>query len=1046
MPYQNYDVYLEADGVSRGFLISNSKNTGNKQYTVSLAPTFAPQQRLNTANLYEGQPPEVTVTSASEQWTTGAGVFDASASSASAGIRLYAYDYSRGVDLSDEHRAYLSPKRNLSDVHNEDTFNGHAIRFIATSFGTFCITENEIYRWSVTDEHWNSVNTLGSYLPGALEHDGYLYVPRSGTNAYIYSNDGVNWTESTRSSNDKYATAFCNRGDNGETSATYNVIVRLRGNAVSASTDGLNSGSAWSTEDQIGPTNETSKAITPDTNNVIIWKREGVYTFDFQNVDNFYTSSYNDVGNADYVFQWVDGLFYANYGTSVFQFDFTNSSIVRVYPTQYMDSPELRGQVVGITGDDQFLYIAIKNSDGRTYMMKGKPGGAFHSYAVFNIYEHESLPAGSGSNDASIGTVAWSDPSYITTPDSQYATTASAGTSEWLVADNFGFNIPSDALVTGVLTTVYRKKTLDAVVVSDTQVGSLTTTTSATWTHTCSGDNRYIAVSLLYSEGTEGVSVSSVTFDGDGLELLRRQQLPGYTYWDSNSSSYVTVDSDVYTELWGRVAPDSGTGTISVVFSGESSNWGIFPISFPHSWGVAPSMMSFSFENVNQTSPISSLISNSNADSVSPSATVGENSSNGAYNFAIASSFSAGLISSPDTVLANTGYSLLAVGEPSVGGNVQFSASVDSAGSIDIVGFSFNTLSGSVTDNSVKLFKNGVASGNELKYSDEWSDVFSSREYGSNSSLSGVGLTPSDVMNSGFGIGISVETTGAAIAEIDYVEMRVTYYVPGSIRSTQAISVVAPQQFKTNNACLLSGYGNDVVYYILARANMTPLEDSNYLFQTDEEAFVLGAWDDYGGSAYTKFLNRGTIIGQNITSGKAVTLSYETDTSLTGDVVTAKQSGFSAGNIDEKIQFNRIRYTVTLNTTSSTTSPWIEGWTLQSTLNQPRYRVWEFVTDLSNEQALLEGNSDYFQDSVALEEFLFELTMKRPVFTDMMGRRYNVRIDNLQSLGYTYHVQGNEERFGVQYQVRLLEIGPLSNQVSSLAYGSNAWGRERDWS
>ena len=1045
MPYQNYDVYLEADGVSRGFLIPNSKDTGNKQYTVSLAPTFAPQQRLNTANLYEGQPPEVTVTSASEQWTTGAGVFDASASFASAGIRLYAYDYSRGVDLSDEHRVYLSPKRNLSDVHNADTFNGHAIRFIATSFGTFCITENEIYRWSVTDEHWDSVNTLGSYLPGALEHDGYLYVPRSGTNAYIYSNDGVNWTASTRSSNDKYATAFCNRGDNGETSATYNVIVRLRGNAVSASTDGLNSGSAWSTEDQIGPTNETSKAITPDTNNVIIWKREGVYTFDFQNVDNFYTSSYNDVGNADHVFQWVDGLFYANYGTSVFQFDFTNSSIVRVYPTQYMDSPELRGQVVGITGDDQFLYVAIKNSDGRTYMMKGKPGGAFHSYAVFNIYEHEVLAPGTGRNDSAIGNIAWGNPSNITLPDSQYAS-VSDGISQWLVADNFGFDVPSDALITGALATVYRKKLLDDVAVNDTQVGSLTTSTSGTWSHTCSGTERYLVVSVLYSEGPEAVSTTAVTYNGTAMELLRRVQLPSYTYWDSGSSTYVTVDSDVYTELWGLVDPDSGAGNVSVTFSGEASNWGLFPISFPHTWGVPPSMMSVSFENVDQTTPISSFVTDSNASSTSPSATVGVVSDARSYTFAVASAFSAGITSSPDTVLVDTGYSSLSVGEVSTGANVQFDALVDSAGSLDLVGFSLTPITGTVEDYSVKLFKNGVAAGNELKYTGDWAEVTASREYGSNSSLPGVGLTPSDVMNSGFGIGISVEATGSAEAEVDYVEMRLTYYVPGSIRSTQAISVVAPQQFKTNNACLLSGYGNDVVYYILPRANRTPLQDENYLFQTDEEAFVVGAWDDYGGSAYTKFLNRGTIIGQNITSGKAVTLSYETDTGLTGDVVTAKQSGFTAGNIDEKIQFNRIRYTVTLNTTSSTTSPWIEGWTLQSTLNQPRYRVWEFVTDLSNEQALLEGNSDYFQDSVALEEFLFELTMKRPVFTDMMGRRYNVRIDSLQSLGYAYHVQGNEERFAVQYQVRLLEIGPLSSQVSSLAYGSNAWGRERDWS
>lgn len=1042
MPFQNYDVYLEADGITRGFIVTGEQ--GVKQYQVGLAPTLAPQQRLTSYNLYEGQPPEVTVTSPSENWSNGAGISDASGRYGSEATTANGYYYSRGVDLSEEHAAFLSPYRNTTITSDGNPLNGHPIKFLETTKGVFCITESAIYRWSQLDSWWVLVDTNGNYKPGALEHDGYIYVPR-GTSAYIYSADGETWTVSSRATTASQADAFCNRGDDGEVSATYNVIVRLRGNSVSASTDGLNSGAAWSTEDQIGSSSETSKFITPDVNNVIVWKEEGVYTFDFQNVDNFWSSSYNQHSNANYVYQWVDGLWYANYGTSVFQFDFGNSTIKRVYPLTYMYGDELMGEICGISGNDTHLYIAVKNEDSRTYIMKGHPDGPWHSLAVFDVTEHDEQYPASGTNDASVGSIAWDNPSNITAVDSSYAS-FSGGTSQYILASDFGFDIPGDAVVTGATAIVSKLSDIVGVALVQSSSATWSSGSSITWSHTTSGDNRVLIVGVTYSAGTEDVSVTGVTFSGSSLTLLNKKKLSGYTYFDETTGTYEFASSDVYSELWYINSPVATTSTIVVSFDGTTSAWGAFPISFPHTWGIEPSCVAASFENVDQTSVISVVSDTEISGSAELSASIDVETPDYSYVFSFASAFGVSVIDSAENVLENVGEASMSIGEPQVFGSQNITVTKTGNGTLYLANILINGVSGSVVDETVKFFVNGVPVGNNLAKDDQWGESISEYRYGSKTSLPAIALSPSDVNSSSFGFGLSATTTGNVVAEVNYVQVIIYYNRPGLARSSQTISVFAPNGFNVENPTLLSGFGEDAVYYILPRSNMTPATDENYLFQTHEENFVVGSWVDFGGSAYSKFLNRGTVLGDNVTAGKSVTLEYETEKGARAEIVSAKQNGLSAGNVTSKVEFNRIRYILTANTTSASTSPSVYGWTLQATLNQPRYRVWSFIASLANEQSLADGNSDYYQDSAEVEDFLFNATRKRPIFTDINGRRFNVRVADIQSLGFSKHVIGNEERFGPTYSVKLLEIGPLSTEVSPLTYGSNAWGRERDWS
>lgn len=66
--------------------------------------------------------------------------------------------------------------------------------------------------------------------------------------------------------------------------------------------------------------------------------------------------------------------------------------------------------------------------------------------------------AGTGTNDASYGTYAWTTPGNITADDASYADTVDpgpgSGDSNWLVGSNFGFAIPSTATITGIVVTI----------------------------------------------------------------------------------------------------------------------------------------------------------------------------------------------------------------------------------------------------------------------------------------------------------------------------------------------------------------------------------------------------------------------------------------------------------------------------------------------------------------------------------------------------------------------------------------------------------------
>ena len=96
---------------------------------------------------------------------------------------------------------------------------------------------------------------------------------------------------------------------------------------------------------------------------------------------------------------------------------------------------------------------------------------------------------GTVSDDASVGTVAWSNPMNATGSDTNYATVGLSSTySHYLEATNFGFAIPTGATINGILAEIKRFSTYNAtkdnsvkIVKSNGSIGTINKANTAYW-------------------------------------------------------------------------------------------------------------------------------------------------------------------------------------------------------------------------------------------------------------------------------------------------------------------------------------------------------------------------------------------------------------------------------------------------------------------------------------------------------------------------------------------------------------------------------------
>lgn len=372
-----------------------AEQDGQKQWNDGLAPFITPQFRTEVFG-YEHVPPEIEVPAAAESWRDGAG-YDLGQVGGGAAISGY-YNYSRGVDLSYEDRIFLSPARQACTQSDLTEIDYPPIKFYnSPTFGLCMLAGSQVYNFDLSSQTWvlRLDDTAGYNFHDIIEHHGILFAARGNSVHYKTSRNLITWMDESVLG-DNYADYFAIRGNSSNLSALW----RMYNQEISNTTDGTTStlfSSNWSGSDEVGHSTETTTGMVTVNNDIFVFKKEGVYVYDGVAAQDLWKTDYITDTNGRNPFVWSDGLIYVTYGDRLLQFNPFNSDLTPIYPSNNQDSIEVRGEVTAVGGDALHLYIAVKNKAGNTYILKGRPGGGWHTMAYLGANDCDALllvPAG----------------------------------------------------------------------------------------------------------------------------------------------------------------------------------------------------------------------------------------------------------------------------------------------------------------------------------------------------------------------------------------------------------------------------------------------------------------------------------------------------------------------------------------------------------------------------------------------------------------------------------------------------------------------------
>ena len=365
-----YDLFLEYDGVRVGLILHRDGN-GSPSFYPTLAPSLQPQFQTGDWG-YELTPSEVSIPLSYQDWSLGAGFEDDRNQSPMAGLR--SYSYSRGVDLSEGTRGYLSPLQ----VANSG-IAAAPVKYIESPLGLHVIAGRFIYELTTQPGTWTQRLDSGSAnttFTDIIYFKGRLFAAAGGGSvpaSYYYSADGITFTQYTDAS--VIALYWATRDD-----VIWTVLSdsTIRPNSGT----GANGGTAWSAADNVGHSGETVRGMLEIDNDLYIFKEEGIYRYTGTATEDVWLGGANmrRTTNGFMPFLWHDQKTYVPYGDRLLQFDHTVPSLDFVFPTIGMRGhPEINGQIAAIGGDTNWLYVVVQNAAGNSYVMKGNPyanGGA----------------------------------------------------------------------------------------------------------------------------------------------------------------------------------------------------------------------------------------------------------------------------------------------------------------------------------------------------------------------------------------------------------------------------------------------------------------------------------------------------------------------------------------------------------------------------------------------------------------------------------------------------------------------------------------------
>ena len=384
-----YDCWLEYDSVKIGYRVLDEN--GIKAWRQGFAPAIAPQVRESTYS-YQHQPPEIDIAVPFEDWRSGGGFTDAISERSQRG-----YNYARGIDLSWPHRAYVSPARRNALIGAAE-IAAAPVKFWDGTDGFFVIAGQYVYEWTVSSQDWtvrNDATADATNFTDFVEMDGTNYVGRGDSQDYKYSTDGITWTAFTDA--DRNFKFFTVRGQSSGEAVLWGTS---DSGQLRNTTNGINGGVAWSASVLAGAghSSETAQAMIEADDKVYVFKREGIFRYDGTTMEDVWLGGrrMNRTGNGKNPLLWGNQKIYVPYGDRLMEFDpnaNNGAGLMRtVWPfEEAVGNSELNGAVTAIAGDGDWIYFALKNAAGNTYMMKGRPEEGFHSFAYLGANDCDAM-------------------------------------------------------------------------------------------------------------------------------------------------------------------------------------------------------------------------------------------------------------------------------------------------------------------------------------------------------------------------------------------------------------------------------------------------------------------------------------------------------------------------------------------------------------------------------------------------------------------------------------------------------------------------------
>ena len=257
-----------------------------------------------------------------------------------------------------------------------------------------------------------------------------------------------------------------------------------------------------------------------------------------------------------------------------------------------------------------------------------------------------------------------------------------------------------------------------------------------------------------------------------------------------------------------------------------------------------------------------------------------------------------------------------------------------------------------------------------------------------------------------------------------------------------ALLVVGPGVMHAANPALVWGHGSAVVKYtVLPRVGLSPDQDRNCSFDTSE-GVLYGPYVDFGAKSFPKFLNRGSVLGENISASRYATLKYEKDDSGTETTLVSATGGrLTEANEAAEVSLHQVRPVLYAATSDYSSTPVVDGLALFATLNPRRKRVWRPVINITD-GALHRGGSDTetLPSAEELRRRLFAAVTKRLTMT-REGLDYIVRLHDIQPATMSEKDRGGAEGSSTMYQLTLLEIQGAASDATVGVYGESAYGR-----